>query len=287
MKTTDLELNYSKKIEALFELKNENSVKEYIAKNNFSDKDIEELIEFATDTNFDSYMAVSYAVYALAHLKAVQSIYPLLEHIDSVDGLCNFHYETIIEFLKIFGKESIETIENYIFDNANSKDLISIFEAFEYMVQNDPSALNRIEEVMVRYLKNDITNKASLAFAIYELVELTREKHIDLIRQTYKTKEVDPGVCGDIEDIEIELGLRDKRETVGVKSEIQEIFEKYDIGNVEDFKKLLEAQSTGDEPTEAETFFGISKEKKKPKVGRNDPCPCGSGKKYKKCCFNK
>jgi uncharacterized protein YecA (UPF0149 family) len=20
-----------------------------------------------------------------------------------------------------------------------------------------------------------------------------------------------------------------------------------------------------------------------PKVGRNDPCPCGSGKKYKKC----
>jgi len=22
------------------------------------------------------------------------------------------------------------------------------------------------------------------------------------------------------------------------------------------------------------------------KVGRNDPCPCGSGKKYKKCCLN-
>jgi len=25
-------------------------------------------------------------------------------------------------------------------------------------------------------------------------------------------------------------------------------------------------------------------ERKQPKVGRNDPCPCGSGKKYKKCC---
>ena len=23
---------------------------------------------------------------------------------------------------------------------------------------------------------------------------------------------------------------------------------------------------------------------KKDKVGVNDPCPCGSGKKYKKCC---
>ncbi len=26
---------------------------------------------------------------------------------------------------------------------------------------------------------------------------------------------------------------------------------------------------------------------KEDKVGRNDPCPCGSGKKYKKCCLNK
>jgi hypothetical protein len=23
------------------------------------------------------------------------------------------------------------------------------------------------------------------------------------------------------------------------------------------------------------------------RVGRNDPCPCGSGKKFKKCCINK
>ena len=25
---------------------------------------------------------------------------------------------------------------------------------------------------------------------------------------------------------------------------------------------------------------------KQKKIGRNDPCPCGSGKKYKKCCLN-
>lgn len=33
--------------------------------------------------------------------------------------------------------------------------------------------------------------------------------------------------------------------------------------------------NTGNEPTQ---------EKKDKKIGRNDPCPCGSGKKYKKCC---
>jgi len=26
---------------------------------------------------------------------------------------------------------------------------------------------------------------------------------------------------------------------------------------------------------------------KYPKAGRNAPCPCGSGKKYKKCCLQK
>ena len=28
----------------------------------------------------------------------------------------------------------------------------------------------------------------------------------------------------------------------------------------------------------------IKTSKKSDKVGRNDPCPCGSGKKYKQCC---
>ena len=27
-------------------------------------------------------------------------------------------------------------------------------------------------------------------------------------------------------------------------------------------------------------------QRESPRIGRNDPCPCGSGKKYKKCCFH-
>jgi preprotein translocase subunit SecA len=34
------------------------------------------------------------------------------------------------------------------------------------------------------------------------------------------------------------------------------------------------------EPAESEGTF----RREEPKVGRNDPCPCGSGKKYKQCC---
>jgi hypothetical protein len=35
-------------------------------------------------------------------------------------------------------------------------------------------------------------------------------------------------------------------------------------------------------PVKGETYV-----KKTPDIGRNDPCPCGSGKKYKKCCETK
>lgn len=33
--------------------------------------------------------------------------------------------------------------------------------------------------------------------------------------------------------------------------------------------------------------YTSAQEIRNPKVGRNDPCPCGSGKKYKKCCLMK
>jgi len=32
--------------------------------------------------------------------------------------------------------------------------------------------------------------------------------------------------------------------------------------------------------------FAAPANENRPKVGRNDPCPCGSGKKFKKCCLN-
>jgi len=39
-------------------------------------------------------------------------------------------------------------------------------------------------------------------------------------------------------------------------------------------------------PQQSSQQRDITYKRDKPKVGRNDPCPCGSGKKYKKCCGN-
>ena len=45
------------------------------------------------------------------------------------------------------------------------------------------------------------------------------------------------------------------------------------------FAKEAPPESRGDFGHKAETVRYTG-----PKVGRNDPCPCGSGKKFKKCC---
>ena len=48
-----------------------------------------------------------------------------------------------------------------------------------------------------------------------------------------------------------------------------------------------EKTSQGKSETPEEVAPPAATYKPGPKVGRNDPCPCGSGKKYKKCCLNK
>ncbi len=44
-----------------------------------------------------------------------------------------------------------------------------------------------------------------------------------------------------------------------------------------------EGQQIEDKPKKSHKMLSLNKDRKK-KIGRNDPCPCGSGKKYKYCC---
>ena len=83
----------------------------------------------------------------------------------------------------------------------------------------------------------------------------------------------------------VKLGTQKNPASVSVKTkkrmkEVAKLFEKHgweytielDCKKSEDITDL-EILLNWPQPREAEK-----------KVGRNDPCPCGSGKKYKKCC---
>lgn len=55
-------------------------------------------------------------------------------------------------------------------------------------------------------------------------------------------------------------------------------------GLAESLQAGMQAASGGQPSKEVELPAARTIKREMPKVGRNDPCPCGSGKKYKKCC---
>ncbi len=108
--------------------------------------------------------------------------------------------------------------------------------------------------------------------------ELTLE-----IEQLYKKKIVSTGICGTYADVKKDFGKYDKDYH---QKEILQISERY--------KNITETWAGYADKNEVkpQAFDNYYKPPtlpltSEPKIGRNDPCPCGSGKKYKMCCLNK
>ena len=90
------------------------------------------------------------------------------------------------------------------------------------------------------------------------LVDLRAREHLPIIRSAYSDQSVDTAIMGDLEDVEIELGVRERRTAERTPHWISEM-----LG------PTVKARNTGSQAQR--------------KIGRNELCPCGSGKKYKKC----
>ncbi len=79
-------------------------------------------------------------------------------------------------------------------------------------------------------------------------------------------------------DMFMEMIARIKYDTVEKLSLIQ-IRREEEVERIEEKRQRNYKLSRGEEPQTTRTVRRAT-----PKVGRNDPCPCGSGKKYKNCC---
>jgi preprotein translocase subunit SecA len=90
-------------------------------------------------------------------------------------------------------------------------------------------------------------------------MDLQAVEAIEVIRGAFRRKSVDLAIAGDIEDVEIAMGLRERRATPAPSYHVRPVSGSGQPGD-QDLPRRL-------------------------KAGRNDPCPCGSGKKYKKCCL--
>jgi len=100
-------------------------------------------------------------------------------------------------------------------------------------------------------------------------VDLYPEEVYPQIKRAFEADLIDEWIINlDFVDKQLALG-REK-----VLSRLQD--DKYRL--IEDTIKELEGWDGFQPPIQQQPTV------KKKKVGRNEPCPCGSGKKYKKCC---
>jgi uncharacterized protein YchJ len=94
------------------------------------------------------------------------------------------------------------------------------------------------------------------------------EKELDALPAVFKAKLKDPAVK------ERFMNIARRMEADGVNFKSIRQMKKW----MKDHEQELRAEGAP-EQQHVETVVHEG-----PRIGRNDPCPCGSGKKYKKCC---
>ncbi len=153
-------------------------------------------------------------------------------------------------------------------------------------------------------LEDNIIDSETTGFLVWTLLSLELPYIPPTVKELYDKGWVEISMLGDYADVEklwFEREPQKKRMLLSTVDRYKDIIENWHWGGeeeaVDDFD--LENDILDQEPEESE-FLGDpafdeyetsltdqQSYKTSQKIGRNDPCPCGSGKKYKKCCMNK
>src|SRR5665811_229928 len=110
------------------------------------------------------------------------------------------------------------------------------------------------------------------AFLIDELLSFKDPNFLPQVRKAFEDERIDTEVIT-LDIVDWVFNLPEERQSYFIF--MRSPLEHFSRENISYLKKI----SYPDKETPAK--------KTKMKIGRNDPCPCGSGKKYKKCCMEK
>ncbi|MEZ5071228.1 MAG: SEC-C metal-binding domain-containing protein [Bacteroidales bacterium] len=117
-----------------------------------------------------------------------------------------------------------------------------------------------------------IVDSDFIGLAICDAMALRDPGLIPAVEVLYRKKYVSAGICGTLIEVARDMNASPDRYD---KKEILNIFDHY--------KKILVTWQYDKEDQKQSASNALTSSF--PKPGRNDPCPCGSGKKYKKCCL--
>lgn len=222
----------------------------------------------------DTAMAPIHAWRILAELKATEAVPTLISMLHRIDDEDDEWIGE--EFPNVFSKigtVSLEPLESYARNPRKGEFArICTFRAISRIGVDHPAQRAKCVETLTDILQAYEINDLSInAFLISALSDLNAMESFDVVRAAYEKDRVELSVQGDVDLAEYYFRTRpEDRPFAGMMAE-------------ERLNKLRQWSTS--HPFEPAKIVEKSRPiVSGPKIGRNDPCRCGSGRKYKKCC---
>lgn len=211
-----------------------------------------------------------HAIHILALIKSNEALELLLDTIRyRGDDLGDWLTENVASLLVAFGEGAMprlkeftadETLEKYVRGESTS--------ALSVLARKYPSHKDEVIEHLTKLL-NKAADPTFAGFVADDLASFRDPSVLPEIHKAFEGGRVDESLITERSINAIIEGRYDTHD----ENDTREPLEHFSRKHIEYLHSISHKRARELEP------------KKEKKVGRNEPCPCGSGKKYKKCCM--
>ncbi len=246
----------------------------------------------------DSHNFPLHAIFLLGELKAENSLAVVLDFLKNEEEVLEFWFgdhlnSTLWLPIYLLAQNNLGALYEFILEpgiNASPKATVSnaLIQTAEHTPAGRNDILSIYKNIFIYFnnatLNDNVVDSDLLGLLIGDMIDAGFKETLPLIKQLYDKGYVGLMINGNYEEAEsyfhkpLENNMR----------KIENIFSSYTTvlntwagyNEEEDFSEDTYFEDDYFEDDEIQLPVTSSK------TGRNEPCPCGSGKKYKKCCLN-
>ncbi|WP_301201191.1 DUF1186 domain-containing protein [Plebeiibacterium marinum] len=234
-----------------------------------------------------------HAILLLGELEAVESLPVVLRMLSQHEEYFDMYFSDYLndglwEPVYKIANSKLDELKAFMLEpNKHTYAKSMLFKITEQIVAHQPErkqeVVNWYQDLCTEYAKcsvgDNIIDNEMFAFLIWSYADIVGKDAGPYIKPLFTKGWVAEGICGSYNDIISES----KKDRIS-KDEILDIDKRYDdlLNKWFDFMNEKEYET----PFNSSIWDNVNQPVlNESKVGRNDPCPCGSGKKYKKCCL--
>ena len=239
-----------------------------------------------------------HAMYLLAELESEKSLGIVLQFLRQGDEFLDFWLgdsltEDVWEIIYKLGQNKLNDLKNLFFEkNQYPFALTPVLTAMSQIVHHHPDrrqeVLDWYKSIFIYYLDHldddDLLDTDTIAMLISDCIDIGPIELLPYIEKLYQHDVVNEEICGSFQEVkkDIENPWFEVKKIKNIYDRYEYLIKKWYKGNAGFDSKIHKPDKMDDGP-----IGTIKPVSTGPKIGRNDPCICGSGKKYKKCCYGK